>query len=65
LIESYLAFVLHAATAYRYCTIKSHSGKSWCWQYKIQKCLEQGFSTTEEFLRNHGLTLLKFSRFSS
>ena len=37
LIESYLAFVLRAAIACRCCTIKPHTGKSRCRQYKFQK----------------------------
>jgi len=38
-----LASVLRAAIAYRYCTIKTHSMKSQCWQYKFHKSLRHEF----------------------
>ena len=39
-------FVSRAAIAYRYCTIKSHNGKSQCRQYKFQKSLQYEFVTS-------------------
>jgi len=45
LIESYLD-VLRAAIAYRYCTIKSHNGKSRCRQYMFRKSSQYGFVTS-------------------
>jgi len=45
LIESYLV-VLRAAIAYRYCTIKSHNGKSRHRQYKFQNSLQHEFVTS-------------------
>ena len=46
LIERYLVFVLSAAIVYRFCTIKSHHGKSRCRQYKFQKSLQYEFVTS-------------------
>ena len=63
------SFVLRAAIAYRYCTIKSHNGKSRCRQYKIQMSLQYEFVTSHWHLlrlrsRLHpwlsGLPLQKF-----
>jgi len=39
-------FVLRAAIAYRYCTIKSHNGKSLWREYKFQKILQCEFVTS-------------------
>ena len=48
------SFVLRAAIAYRYCTIKSHNGKSRRRRYKFQKSLQYEFVTSHcHLLRLH------------
>ena len=48
------SFVLRAAKAYRYCTIKSHNGKSWCRHNKFQTSLQHAFVTSHwHILRLH------------
>jgi len=49
-----ISFVLRAAIAYRLCTVKSHNGKSRCWQYKLQKSFRYEFVTSHwHLLRLH------------
>jgi len=48
------SFVLRAAIPHRYCTIKSHNGKSRYRQYKFQKSLQYEFVTSHwHLLRLH------------
>jgi len=50
------SFVLRAAIAHRYCTIKSQNGKSLCRQYKFQKSLQYEFVTSHWHFTAHAHT---------